>query len=811
MKWVTKNEVNRVVYPQLNKISNDVYFRYIPKSIKDSMILWYDIQRQGATNENMAINPILKDLSGNGHDAKCYNFDWDGMSGIGGYVTNYNNYGKYSGVEVNDHVITSTTVEEGQLYNWIVFIDAKTNEVPSYKIRVTGTTAQTGLTYRYVDENNTVQYFSIPEDGEYTLPAIHRYSGDRDRQSCGFQINQREPLLIIEQLPLYPGALVSDGVDDYALVEGLPNLQSLIINANVDALPQREGRWAYLYDSIIQEGGNNRFYAAFNAGGVFSSSPNLSDGYAEKEGESSYEGQQEFCLFIHHNHDGDFGAMVFFSLLLFSRKLTPEEIEWVKNNLIENNYTVAELCAMGYGVATDYGYNLTGNFADAGVPIPTDLAARLAGEDGVLLKVTGLRADETFWEAVRQALAAVTVPSKALPGYFQDTNMSGDVTVTVDTGGKVFSAEDMLNGSNLSSLTISGTDGYFSSGHWAFRRSPVVSVTTDTPVGSADCSGMYEWCGKLESPAPVNWDARSLGSTYPEGSSNVEHMFDSCAALTVVPQYGDDREADANTLRPSRAYGFIGLSSVETLGPVLDLRYIDPTDTAVCTLMFPSGDSLTDARLQNLNHGDWWLDGTTGTGGVSHGNLAGLDAASVEYLMTNLWDLTTDKVGKNWRTTDNSWKMWTYEHTQELTDARAVVNFSIAPTGANANSWLRTQSALNGFKFRVTGLAEGDRLEFGAGVVAPSEASIYEDGEYVISKPNGLQGFKLYNDTETGTRVLTFEIVNEPYDAGNHLVDAAALHVPESWRAKLTTEMLSSAAARGWSVWIGEENLTTAS
>ena len=288
---------------------------------------------------------------------------------------------------------------------------------------------------------------------------------------------------------------------------------------------------------------------------------------------------------------------------------------------VQGPWTVAELCAMGYGVETSYGYNLTGNFTEAGVPVPSDLAARLAGEDGKLLKVTNLKAD-----------------------------------------------------------------------------------------------------------------------------------------------------------------------------------------AAVCTLMFPSGDSLTDARLQNLNHGDWWLDGTTGTGGVSHGNLAGLDAASVEYLMTNLWDLTTDKVGKNWRTTDNSWKMWTYEHTQELTDARAVVNFSIAPTGANANSWLRTQSALNGFKFRVTGLAEGDRLEFGAGVVAPTEASIYEDGEYVISKPNvGLKGFKLYNDTETGTRVLTLEIV-APYDAGNHLVSSAALHVPEAWRGKLTDAMLN-AAAKGWSVWIGDEEL----
>ena len=58
----------------------------IPKAIKDSMVLWYDLKRQGATNENMAENPVLRDLSGNGHDATCYNFAWAGKSGIGGFA-----------------------------------------------------------------------------------------------------------------------------------------------------------------------------------------------------------------------------------------------------------------------------------------------------------------------------------------------------------------------------------------------------------------------------------------------------------------------------------------------------------------------------------------------------------------------------------------------------------------------------------------------------------------------------------------------------------------------------------------------------
>lgn len=461
---------------------------------------------------------------------------------------------------------------------------------------------------------------------------------------------------------------------------------------------------------------------------------------------------------------------------------------------------------MGYGVATDYGYNMTGNFADAGVPIPTDLAARLAGEDGVLLKVTGLSADEAFWEAVRQALAGVTVNwSDPLRNYFNGTNIDGDVEMTV-TGGEYQTATN-LGGQGLRKLTLNLPSGFVSVMSNAFIWAvSLEEFVVNGTVKANDWTGAFDHCTALTSFTAPQWNDNALLAAYSYGVSYMTSAFQNCTALTAVPQYGAEREADANTLRPVAMQNMLNASGVTVLGPVVDMRYIDPAGTQAAGAF---GTQLQDARLMNLNHGDWWLDGTVPENGVSHGNLSNLDAESVAYLMAHLWDLTTDKVGKNWRTTDNSWKMWTYEHTQELTDARAVVNFSIAPTGANANSWLRTQSALNGFKFRVTGLAEGDRLEFGAGVVAPTEASIYEDGEYVISKPNGLQGFKLYNDTETGTRVLTFEIV-APYDAGNHLVDAAALHVPEGWRAKLTTDMLASAAARGWSVWIGEENLTAA-
>lgn len=41
------------------------------------------------TNEQMAENPVWKDLTGNGHDLQMKNFAWGGMSGVGGYKYNF--------------------------------------------------------------------------------------------------------------------------------------------------------------------------------------------------------------------------------------------------------------------------------------------------------------------------------------------------------------------------------------------------------------------------------------------------------------------------------------------------------------------------------------------------------------------------------------------------------------------------------------------------------------------------------------------------------------------------------------------------
>lgn len=470
----------------------------------------------------------------------------------------------------------------------------------------------------------------------------------------------------------------------------------------------------------------------------------------------------------------------------------------------KKSYTVAELCAMGYGVATDYGYNMTGDFAAAGVPIPTDLAARLAGEDGVLLKVTGLKADAAFWEAVRQALAEVTVNwSDPLRNYFNGTNIGGDVEMTV-TGGE-YQTVMKLGGQGLRKLTLNLPSGFVSVMSNAFIWAvSLEEFVVNGTVKANDWTGAFDHCTALTSFTAPQWNGNASLAAYSYGVSYMTSAFQYCTALTTVPQYGTEREADANTLRPVAMQNMLNASGVTVLGPVVDLRYIDPAGTQAAGAF---GTQLQDARLMNLNHGDWWFDGTAPEDGVGHGNLAGLDAASVEYLMANLWDLTTDKTGKNWRTVDNSFMMWTVDSPAALDGDAAVSIPARSRSGAQA-SYVWTSQGLTGWTVRVSGLQSGDKLCIGNVGSEPGDDAITTDGDYTLTW-SGAGYVVIFNDEEVQpTGAVRLEIVNEPYDEGNHLVDAAALHVPEGWRAKLTTDILASAVARGWSVWIGEENLT---
>lgn len=192
-------------------IRNDDIFN----RLKKSMILWYDIAKQGCTNESMAANPKLTDFSGNNNDGICNNFTWSGMSGIGGYIMSF--------LDIRETIVTTIDVT----YNKIIFkANGEVNKsynmfnsnTPSFKIKVSGINDNNNniiLKYYYRQANGKENIFGIYEDGEYIIPTSYNVIEGTGTKN-GFNLTNKKNIdIVIEQIPLYPNAIVTDGIDDF--------------------------------------------------------------------------------------------------------------------------------------------------------------------------------------------------------------------------------------------------------------------------------------------------------------------------------------------------------------------------------------------------------------------------------------------------------------------------------------------------------------------------------------------------------------------------------------------------------------------
>lgn len=179
----------------------------------------------GLTNEQMKENPVWVDKTGNGHDLQMKNFAWDGMSGVNGYSDNFSSESWKKPSDRSDITWTSSSFNITRVMNTGVqmYYQAAWEEsesvIPEKRIIVKG--LEDGQVLRYMNVGNRI--IEISQDGIYTIPSFifkgvssyHGYSLAKKQESCD---------ITIEQLPLYPGSLVFDGVDDYGICDNFPIL-----------------------------------------------------------------------------------------------------------------------------------------------------------------------------------------------------------------------------------------------------------------------------------------------------------------------------------------------------------------------------------------------------------------------------------------------------------------------------------------------------------------------------------------------------------------------------------------------------------
>lgn len=183
----------------------------------------------GLTNEQMAENPIWKDLTGNGHDLQMKNFAWKGMSGVGGYTENYDSNKWHKVASRIDATWTYKSfnvksIKDNNLAQ--LFYQSQSSDtgfrVLSCTIKVSGLTDGQGIEYISNGTRPTV-IMRIENDGIYHLPSFD-FGAKNAYYGFRFLKLQESCNITIEQLPLYPGALVFDGVDDYGTCNNFPIL-----------------------------------------------------------------------------------------------------------------------------------------------------------------------------------------------------------------------------------------------------------------------------------------------------------------------------------------------------------------------------------------------------------------------------------------------------------------------------------------------------------------------------------------------------------------------------------------------------------
>lgn len=220
----TKEDIRQALISKGYDVPTSIPFKEYAKMILDLPCKVYpfpDIEgivarysASGLTNEQMAANPVWVDKTGNGHDLQLKNFAWKGMSGVGGYVADIDEWGTNSTAayfERNSIKITATFKENVSL--GLLYHNIKLRQ--SCVLKVTGIPEGCDA---FLDDRLGNRFY-MSEDGVYEIIPSNFLA-----EALYFSIEKYPERwygskLTIEQLPLYPGFILGDGVDDFAVTE----------------------------------------------------------------------------------------------------------------------------------------------------------------------------------------------------------------------------------------------------------------------------------------------------------------------------------------------------------------------------------------------------------------------------------------------------------------------------------------------------------------------------------------------------------------------------------------------------------------
>lgn len=253
-KVLTTDEINQVIaYYNLDR----------PGQIIKPQ-LYYNIKKQGITNENHAeFNDQLIDFI-NGHNIQLNNIGWEGESGINSYpvVFGANKTWHAQGTKEDDkyyiytssadkYNITQIKISNSLFYSYIKRngeLTSDNKDIPSFKLKVTGLDYDKFYLVYYYLKSSDVEVrnvTNITSDGIYELPKSFASDGSLTetnsyiglsfiRKSANIPDIVKNVNVTIEVLPTIEHALSLDGINDFGKVTGLPVLKDYTVAADYE-------------------------------------------------------------------------------------------------------------------------------------------------------------------------------------------------------------------------------------------------------------------------------------------------------------------------------------------------------------------------------------------------------------------------------------------------------------------------------------------------------------------------------------------------------------------------------------------------
>lgn len=293
-KVLTTDEINQVIaYYNLDR----------PGQIIKPQ-LYYNIKKQGITNENHAeFNDQLIDFI-NGHNIQLNNIGWEGESGINSYpvVFGANKTWHAQGTKEDDkyyiytssadkYNITQIKISNSLFYSYIKRngeLTSDNKDIPSFKLKVTGLDYDKFYLVYYYLKSSDVEVrnvTNITSDGIYELPKSFASDGSLTetnsyiglsfiRKSANIPDIVKNVNVTIEVLPTIEHALSLDGINDFGKVTGLPVLKDytvaadyertrINIGSNGDAAvlskAESQNNGAFMFNTISNNGEKNSY------------------------------------------------------------------------------------------------------------------------------------------------------------------------------------------------------------------------------------------------------------------------------------------------------------------------------------------------------------------------------------------------------------------------------------------------------------------------------------------------------------------------------------------------------------------------